>query len=284
MVKNKLSLFDKFNMFFSIYGQLFISIFRFSWWSPFFVYAIFQSLGFLALLWYYAPILSSIVYPIIALFVPPTAFHYPQYYVALPSLYATYESLILGITVWIILTAAAVYRLGGIYSGKTPAFSDGINLALSRYLPLMLVWLIETVLVIIILYLPNLFLQRMIIGSPNFAALVNVAFEMVGLIVPSMLIYSVPGIILDGKKLGVAIVDSISLFLRNIFLTYFIVFIPSILRIVINLLLTNYAPRIITMLNPELIPILIAVYIVAGIFINLFIYGAAVFAYRRMAN
>jgi hypothetical protein len=284
MVKNKLSLFDKFNMFFSIYGQLFISIFRFSWWSSFFVYAIFQTAGFLVLLWYYAPVLSFTVYPIISLLVPANAFHYPQYYVTLPWLYAAYESIFLGITVWIILTAAAVYRLGGIYAGKPPTFREGIGLALSRYLPLMLVWLIESILVAIILYIPDLFLRRLTVGSPNFAALVNVAFEMIGLVVTSMLIYSVPGIILDGKKLGAAIADSIALFMRNIFLTYFIVFIPSLLRIVINLLLTNYAPRIITLLNPELIPILMAVYIVAGIFINLFIYGAAVFAYRRMTD
>jgi hypothetical protein len=188
MVRNKLSLFDKLNMFFSIYGQLFISIFRFSWWSPFLLYAIFQALGFLALLWYYAPVLSSLVYPLISLFLPASIFHYPQYYVALPSLFTTYDSLILGITVWIVLSGAAVYRLGGIYTGKTRAFNEGISLALSRYLPLMLVWLLESVLIIIILYIPNLFFRKLTIGSPNFAALVNVVFEMIGLVVTAMLI------------------------------------------------------------------------------------------------
>jgi hypothetical protein len=284
MVKTKLSFLDKLNMFVSIYGQLFISIFRFSWWSPFFIYAIFQTIGFLALLWYYAPILSATVYPIISLFLPSNAFHYPQYYLALPSLYATYESLILGVTVWIVLVAAAVYRFSGIYAGKVPVLRDSISLALRSYLPLLLVWLIETVLVIIILYVPSHLLKSMIADSPNRAALVDIIFEMIGLGVTAMLIYAVPGIILDRKKVWPAIRDSISLFLRNIIFTYSIVFFPSFLRIIMNLLLTSYAPKIITILNPELIPAIMFVYIFAGIFINLFIYGAAVFAYKRMAD
>lgn len=284
MVKTKLSFLDKLNMFVSIYGQLFISIFRFSWWSPFFIYAIFQTIGFLALLWYYAPILSATVYPIISLFLPSNAFHYPQYYLALPSLYATYESLILGVTVWIVLVATAVYRFSGIYAGKVPVLRDSINLALRSYLPLLLVWLIETVLVIIILYVPSHLLKSMIADSPNRAALVDIIFEMIGLGVTAMLIYAVPGIILDRKKVWPAIRDSISLFLRNIIFTYSIVFFPSFLRIIMNLLLTSYAPKIITILNPELIPAIMFIYIFAGIFINLFIYGAAVFAYKRMAD
>jgi hypothetical protein len=284
MVKSKLSLLEKLNLFVSIYGQLFIRIFRFSWWSPFFVYAIFQTIGFLALLWYYAPVLSATIYPIISQFLPANVFHYPQYYLALPSLYSTYDSLILGVTVWIVLTATAVYRLSGIYAGKTPAFSDGLGRALRSYLPLLLVWLLETVLVIIVLYIPNLLLKGIIAGSTNRAALADIIFEMIGMGVTAMLIYAVPGIILDGKKVWQAIRDSIGLFVGNFFLTYAIVFIPSILHIFINLLLTSFAPKIITILNPELIPTIMLVSILLGIFVNLFIYGAAVFAYKKMTH
>ncbi len=223
MVKPRLSFLDKLNLFVNAYGQLSLGILKFSWWSPFFVYAIFQTLGFMALLWYYAPMLSSLVYPLISLFLPANAFHYPQYYLALPSLYATFESLILGITAWVILTAAAVYRLNGVYGGKIPKFGDGVRLALRSYLPLMLVWLLETALVIIILYVPSSLLKDFTAGSPNRTAAVDVFFEMIGLVVTSMLIYSVPGIILDGKKVGRAIRDSIGLFINNMFLTYFIV-------------------------------------------------------------
>jgi hypothetical protein len=267
MVAPRLSYLDKINLFAGIYVKLFAGIFRFSWWSPFFLYAIFQMAGFLALLWYYVPGLSVIIYPILSAFMPSSVFHYPQYYLALPSLYATYESFLLGITVWIILTATAVYRLAGIYAGKLPGLKDGIARALRSYLPLLGVWLLQTVLVIAILYIPNLLLKDMMAGSPKFSAVINVFFELIGLVVTSMLIYSVPGIIIDRKSLARAIV-----------------FIPGLLHIIFDLLLTNFAPTIISRLNPGLIPDIMSVSIIVGIFINLFIYGAAVFAYKRIAQ
>ncbi len=284
MVGPKLSYLDKINLFAGIYVRLFTGIFRFSWWSPFFLYAVFQMAGFMALLWYYAPGLSAIIYPILSAFMPSSVFHYPQYYLALPSLYATYESFLLGITVWIILTATAVHRLAGIYAGKLPDLKDGITSALRSYFPLLGVWLLETVLVIAILYIPNLLLKDMMAGSPKFSAVINVFFEMIGLVVTSMLIYSVPGIIIDRKSLARAIGDSIGLFFKNMIFTYSIVFIPGLLRIIFDLLLTNFAPTIISRLNPDLIPDIMSISIIVGIFINLFIYGAAVFAYKRIAQ
>jgi hypothetical protein len=284
MVRPRLSFLDKINLFAGIYGQLLLGIFRFSWWSPFFLYAIFQLIGFLALLWYYAPGLSTIVYPFLSALLPASVFHYPQYYLVLPSIYTTYDSFLLGITVWIILAAAAVYRFGGIHSGKRYAFKDGIARAVRSYLPLLAVWLLETVMVIAILYLPNLLLKERMAGSLKFSAAVNVFFEMIGLVVTSMLIYSVPGIILDRKGLGRAIGDSFGLFSKNMIFTYSIVFVPSFLRIIINLLLTNFAPKIISTLNPDLIPELMLISIMAGIFINLFIYGAVVFAYKSITE
>ncbi len=280
----RLTFLDKLNLFVGTYAQMFLGIFRFSWWSPFFIYAIFQLAGFFALLWYYAPVLSVIIYPILSVFLPSNIFHYPQYYLALPSVFATYDSLILGVTLWIIFTATAVYRLGGVYDGKVPTLGDGVRKALYSYFPLFMVWLIETIAVIVILYVPNLLLKERMAGSPNFSAAVSVLFELIGLIVAGMLIYSVPGIILDGRRTGDAIKTSIGLFVSNFFLTYFIVLIPNLIRIIINLLLSNYAPKIISLFNPELIPALLIIYIIVGIFVNLFIYGPAVFVYKRMAE
>jgi hypothetical protein len=284
MVGRQFSYLDKVNLFAGIYARLFGGIFRFSWWSPFFLYALFQMIGFLALLWYYAPGLSAIVYPLLSSLLPPGVFHYPQYYLALPSIFASYQDYLLGITVWIVLTAAAVYRLGGIYAGKRLTLKDGIVRALRSYLPLFAIWLLETVLVIAILYVPNLLLKNRMAGSPKFSAVINVFFELIGLVATSMLIYSVPGIILDRKGLARAVGDSISLFFDNMIFTYSIVAIPGFLHIILNLLLSNFAPTIISRFNPELIPDIMLFYIVSGIFINLFIYGAAVFGYKRITE
>jgi hypothetical protein len=86
-----------------------------------------------------------------------------------------------------------------------------------------------------------------------------------------------------GKGLGRAISESLRLCWKNFFLTFFIIFIPAFPKAVINLILSEFSPRIIQLLNPELIIALLGIQIAIGIFINLFIYGSAVYIYKEMA-
>jgi hypothetical protein len=282
MVRTRYSSLDKLNLFLGAYGRLFDGIFRPHWWLPFFVFSIFQAAGLAVLTWYYAPLWVGIVKPVLAWFIPPPAFHYPQYYLALPSVYSAYENFVLGPIIWVIILGAAVYRLGGIYAGRRFSVKEAIGVASGRFFPMLLVWILETVLVLVVLSIPSLFLDRILAGSPNRALAASLLAQMVGFAVSALLIYAVPGIIIDGKKVIAAIGDSMSLFFGSIFLTFFIVFVPSVIRLAMNFLLTDFAPRIITLLNPDLIPALLLLDIVLGVFINLFIYGAAVFVYVRL--
>lgn len=282
MVRSRLTLIDKLNLFINLYGRLFAAILRFSWWSPFFIYSLFQYIGSAALAWYYAPPWCYFVPSILSLFLPPAAFHYPQYYLALPSVFAGYDSFILGPTVWIILLGIAVYRLNGFQANGNPPWGEAFKVALNCYPRLLLVWFVETVLVFLVLYLPNILLEGYLAGSPNRAAALSALLQTAGLVVSAALLFAVPGIVIDNKRAGEALADSISLFLGSPVLTFAIVYIPSILRIILNFLMGDLAPRIIGLLNPDVIPGLVFIYILVGIFINLFIYGGAVFVYRRL--
>jgi hypothetical protein len=284
MVKNKFTGLDKVNLFISIYGRMFIALFRFSWWSPFFILALIQLLGFVGLLWYYMPGWIHIIQPILRIFLPERAFHFPQYYIVFPGIYSAFESFILGPTLWVILSAAAVIRLGGQYSRKKLPLKECISRARAAYLPLFAVWLIETLIVLAILAIPSLLMESVMYGSPNMSAVISFVMQSLALIISAALLYTIPAIVLDKKGLGEALANSIGMFFGNFFLTYFIVFIPGFIRIVLNILLTDYAQRIIVDLNPELIPILLFGEIVLGIFINLFIYGSAVFVYKEMSD
>lgn len=284
MVKNKFTGLDKVNLFISIYGRMFIAIFRFSWWSPFFILALVQLLGFLGLLWYYLPGWIHIIQPILKLFLPERAFHFPQYYIVFPGVYTAFEVIILGPTLWVILSAAAVIRLGGHYSRKKLPLKECIARARSAYLPLLAVWLIETALVLAILALPSFLMESVMYGSPNMSAAISIVMQSLAFIISAALLYTIPAIVIDKKGLGEAIANSVGMFFGNFFLTYFIVFIPGFIRIILNILLTDYSQRIIVDLNPELIPILLFGEIVIGIFINLFVYGSAVFAYKEMSD
>jgi hypothetical protein len=282
MVKANPTLLDKLNLVINIYGRLFSGILRISWWFPFFILALFQFSGCAALLWYYSPLWSAIVVPILSLFFPPQAFHYPQYYLVLPAAYAALENFVLGPTVWIIMIAVAVHRLGGVYGGVKSSLKSGLSIAFKRYPGLIAVWLLETILTLIVLYIPTIFLNDFVSGSPNRAAAVAIALQVGSLLASAILLYAVPGIIIDNKGARESIRDSVALFFSSPIMTFFIVLLPSVVRILLNSLMTDFAPRIISLLNPDLIPGILIIYIITGIFVNLFIFGGAVFAYRSL--
>ena len=282
MVRNKFTALDKINLFISIYGRLFTAIFRISWWSPFFYLALAQLAGFAGLLWFYLPGWIHIIQPILRIFLPEKAFHFPQYYFVFPGLYSVYENFILGPTLWVLLSATAVIKIGGFYSRKKLSFGYSFRMARTAYLPLLGAWFIETIIVYAILSIPSLLMKSLIYGSPNMSAAVSLVMQSLALVVSSAMLYTIPGIVLDNKKLGEALLDSIGMFFSNFFLTYFIIFIPNFIRIILNILLADYAPQIILNLNPELIPLMLLCEFILGIFINLFIYSAAVFVYREM--
>jgi hypothetical protein len=284
MVRSKLTALDKINLFLNIYGRLAIGVFRLSWWSPFFMLAIFQIFGFYAFLWYYLPGWINFILPLLKLIFSADNFHYPAYYLALPRIYSLFEIAILGPTLWIIFSAAASYRLGHLYDDEKVSIGECFNASVNKYLPLLVVWIFETALVLLILYLPGVILKSQLDGAPNRIMVLRLLLQMVGFGISAMLIYAIPGIILDNKRLFEAIGDSISLFFKNIFLSYFIIFLPNIPRLILNLLLGDLAPRIINLLNPELIPTLLFTSIVLGIFINYYVYGAAVFVYKELSR
>ena len=282
MVKVRLSLLDKLNLFLGVYGQLFASLLKISWYSPFFIVAVFQLLGTAMFLWFYAPVLISIIKPILSLFVPAQAFHYPQYYLALPTIYAGYETFILGPTLWIIMLAVVIRRLDGAFSRQWLTMRDGLGIAFNRYLRLLLLWLVETVLVLLIFYVPSVILKDMMRGSPNMSAGIGIVLQTAGLLVTALLIYGVVGVVLDNKGMGEALIDGLVGFFRYPVMTFSVVFIPNVLRLVLNELMTDFAPRIIGLLNPDLIPVILLFYIISGVFVNFFVYGAAVLLYRRL--
>ncbi len=283
MVRVRLSLLDKLNLFLGIYGQLFAGLIRFSWYSPFFILALFQLWGMAMLLWYYAPIWISIIGPILSLFLPPQAFHYPQYYLALPAVYAGFERFIMGPTLWIIILAVAIFRLNGVLiDRKRPALQEGFQVAFDRYLRLLVIWLIETIIVLFILYVPSVALRNYTNASPNLSAALGMALQTGGLLAVALLIYATVGIVIGNKKLGEAVSHSVIMFFRYPIMTFSAVFIPNVLRLILNAFLADYAPRIISLMNPDLIPVILTAYIVAGIFINYFVYGTAVALYREL--
>ncbi len=272
----------KLNLLINIYGRMTAAIFKFRTWSGFFILASFQAVGLFLLARYYLPGIYQVVYPILSLFVPKFMFHYPRYYLALPSIYSGFDNFILGPTAWVILSAFAVYKLGGYYSDKKMPAGKGFSIARRAFIPLLVFWALETGLVLLAIILPASIAGDMVAGSSNRKIALNLVLQFMAYGISAFLLYTIPGVILDSKKLGSALRDSIALCRQNFFLTYFIILIPGSIKILMDLILTEFSPRIVKFLDPELILLILGAQILLGIFINLFIYGSAVFVYRKM--
>jgi len=273
----------KINLFAAIYGKMFAAIIRPGIWLPFFILALFQVAALYGLARFYLPGWYSIIFPILSSFLPPQVLHYPQYYLALPAIYSGFDSFILGPTVWVVLSAVAVYKLGGYHAGGNRPLGEEFRSAFRAYLPLLAFWAIETAVILVVLMVPSLMLKSTVWGSLNRKIALDLGLQMAGFGVSAFLIYSIPGIMVGGRGLGSAISKSLHLCWKNFFLTFFIIFIPGLPKVILNIVLSEFSPRMIQLLNPELIIALLGLQIGIGILINLFIYGSAVFVYKEMA-
>ena len=275
---------EKLNIFINAYGRLFAALFRIGTWSPFLILALFQTAGLVALKDYYMPGYDQIIYPILAALLPSSIFHYPQYYLALPSIYAGYSTFILGPTVWVVMSAAAVYKLDGYQGGTKRRLGEAIGRAFRSFFPLLLFWIIHTVIIMSVLTILSYLFQSAVLASPRLKFVFEFVYHLIAFIFSAFLLYTIPAVIISGKGIAGAIAESLRVCGRNLFLTYFIVAIPGSVGAIIDLFISDFTPRIIALFNPGLIPILLIVGIVLGIFINLFTYGAAVFVYKKIGK
>jgi len=273
---------QKINIFLNIYGRMFSGIFHFSAWSGFFYLALFQALGLFALARFYLGGIYQVISPILSYFVPEALLHYPQYYLALPTLYSGFENFVLGPTIWVILSAFAVYKLDAYHRREKAGSKKGFKIALNAYLPLLIFWALETGLVLIAIVLPSRLTTEIVAGSPNRKIALEVGLQVGAYIISAFLIYTIPGVIIGSKRVGSAIVDSLVLCKRNFFMTVTLVLLPSLVRIAFDLTLSQFSPVIIKLLNPEIVLVLLGAQIFVGIFVNLFIYGSAVFVYKEL--
>lgn len=271
---------DKINLFISTYIQMFGNILRFSAWSGFWGLALLQLAGLILLVEIRLPGWNSIMHPILALFLPAPGFHFPKYLLAVPGLYATLDNYLLGPTAWVILSAAAVFNLSSLYSNKRPYLSRGLSRAIRSYLPLLFVWFLELILVFAVFKIASFLLLDSVYGSPRAYLAVRIGLQLAAFLPSAFLIYAIPGIIIDKLSIFKALGQSVNLCSQNLFMTYSIIFFPGLIRLGFDILIQDYSFKIVSTFNPDIIPVIMALKILVGIFINLFILGTATYIYR----
>lgn len=275
---------EKINLFISIYIAQFLNIFRITAWLPFLVLGIVQLIGLIIITNLNLPGFKTIIFPVLNLFMPEQLFHYPVYYLAAPQAYSIFDTFILGPTLSILAIGMAVCRLGGFHERRFDSLSICRKKALANYVRLFFFWIIQTAIFLAVILIPVNFFEPYAYESPRFAVFVKVILQMAGFLVSAMFIYTIPAMLIGGKTIVAGLLESLKLFAKNPIFTYFIILLPGIIKIGFDLLTTNFAQYIITRDNPEIIIWALFINIGTGVFLNLFIYGTAAYAYKELAS
>jgi hypothetical protein len=278
-----MSAMEKINLFVSIYIAQFLNIFRITAWLPFLILAGFQLVGLVIITNLNLPGFKTFIFPVLNIFMPEQLFHYPIYYLAAPQAFSIYDTFILGPTLSILAIGMAVCRLGGFHERRFDPLGKCRKIAAQNYGKLFLFWLIQTTILLTVILIPANLMEPYAYGSPRFALLVKIMLQLIGFAGLAALIFTIPAILIGKKSLAQGIRQSLKLFGRNVFFTYFIVLLPGMVKIGFDLLTTNFAQFIITQDNPEIIIWALFISIGSGVFLNLFIYGTAAYAYKEIS-
>jgi len=280
----KISVIDKINLYLRTCIHISGNIIKVYSWMPFFYLAGLQFLGLLILTSFSLPGWNSIIKPLLSSIMPKVSFHFPQYLLIVPRLFSDYDNYILGPTAYIILSAAAVFVLGGLYANERWPLREGIGRAFRSYFKLLIVWALELLLVYLVFQVVSLLFADLVYGSPKRIMALRTALQFAAFIPSAFLIYAIPAIMLDKQPLFKAICSSVELCGHNFFLTYFIIFIPGLLRLIFDIIIKDFGMRIVNTMNADLIVIIMIIKIIAGIFINLFILGGATYVYKAIGS
>ncbi|HVP37174.1 MAG TPA: hypothetical protein VMT04_09290 [Terriglobales bacterium] len=262
-----MTLLEKVNLFFSIFVAGLRSLKKPLLWVPFLLYALIQFLLLLALVYFYAPLLSGIFIPLIKGFVGDFALHYPAYFLFLPKIFSR-GNLFLGGIVGIIFIGWETYLFFSYFlPDRKEKLGEGFKAAFSKYFLLLGVWLAETLVLLGWFYLIPRIGKGLLTGGFKRELAFEILSLGVGIIFYGFFAYAFPAIIISGKNILSGLGTSISIYKRNFFSTYFYILIPNLLTFPFTLL-NHRAALLISKFNPEVIFLILILEIIISAIAN----------------
>lgn len=262
-----MSALEKINLFFSVFLAGIKSLKKPVLWLPFIFYALIQFLLLLALVYFYAPLLSAVFIPLIKGLVGDFALHYPTYFLFLPKIFSR-GNLLLGGILGIIFIGWGTYLFFSYFlPDKRVKLGEGLRSALSRYLILLGVWVIETLVLLGFFFLMSRAGKGLLTGGFK----KELAFEVLSLglavVFYGLFAYVFPAVVISGRNILSALGSSISIYKSNFFSTYFFVLIPNLLTFPFTLL-SRRNSLVISKFNPEVIFLILVLEIGISIIAN----------------
>jgi len=190
----------------------------------------------------------------------PVFLHYPYIYELLPRIFY-YAKLILGVFVGSVTTAMAILMVARVKAGRPIELKAIFLEVLKRYLTLIILTGILYACVHFVMKQPQVLLfkyfrghAKLLFVGPKFwlDMFLPVLTFILALILQGLFVYSIPYVVLKGKKLLPALFSGFMLFFKNLAKTLLVVFVPMLLYIPVtmtrgnlNVLADKFSPEIV---------------------------------------
>jgi hypothetical protein len=258
---------EKINLFFSVYLAGLKSFKKPLLWLPFILYALIQILLLLALVNFYSPLLSLTFIPLIKKFIGEFALHYPAYFLFLPKIFSRANLLLSGIIGSFTIGWGTYLFFSHFLPDNRIKVAEGVKVSFSKYLLLLGVWAIETVVLLGWFFL----ISRVGRGFLGGSFKRELAFELLslgsGLVFYGFFAFTISAIVLSGRNIISALGLSISIYKRNFFSTYFFVLLPNLLTLPFTFL-NRRAIYLISKFNPEIVFLILVLEIFVSMIAN----------------
>ncbi|HEX9912097.1 MAG TPA: hypothetical protein VGB01_02490 [candidate division Zixibacteria bacterium] len=262
-----MNILEKINLFFSVYLAGLRSFKKPLLWLPFVLYALIQILLLLALVNFYSPLLSWTFIPLIKKFIGEFALHYPVYFLFLPKIFSRANLLLGGIIGSFTIGWGTYLFFSFFLPDNRIKLTEGIKVAFSKYLLLLGVWAIETIVLLGWFFL----ISRVGRGFLGGSFKRELAFELLslgsGLIFYGFFAFTISAIVLSGRNIISALGLSLSIYKRNFFSTYFFVLLPNLLTFPFAFL-NRRAALLISKFNPEIVFLILVLEIFVSMLAN----------------
>lgn len=249
---------------------------RFRIWQPFLLLAVVQTGVVIGLTQFYRPGLSTLLAPLVERLSGPGGVHYPQFYLALPTLFSQVNFIIdLLVGSFCIGVAMLVVwlRVSGAQGG------DPWGLGRRRILALILVRFPLLVLLYLVAWqLPTVLFTDGVEVTGTQVRLLRYSTFLVGALLETFFAYAPLFLLLERRGVVRAWKEGIGFLGRVPLATLLVVAVPSLLQIPTSYVLRR-AGLVVETLSPELVTVLVVGGILVFAFINFLIVGAVVRLY-----
>jgi|WetSurMetagenome_2_1015567.scaffolds.fasta_scaffold84213_2 hypothetical protein len=250
-----------------------------SLWAPLLVQALLAVI--LAMIHYYifSPVAGPLVSAWVHLIKPSLGagyFHYPAQFVIFPYLFGL-ARLVLNALTEAFFMAVVVDLFYAIYRGERPILLVSFKKAWSKYLPMMLVWLVLLAILFAVSTYFNDFVMNVLgfnlHGAPRRQMAASFALRVLTMIIYVPFMYMIPAI-MAGQKTGESVRRALMISLRHPFITFGLIVIPYLLGF-LPAWAAGESQKIVSNFYPELVYYLTLLSIVVDAVVNFLVVGTS---------